>query len=290
MRPSSHYSSLSRDTEKQAHFTDYENVELKSIEHTTYMVDYEHDIDPENNFLSSINKNCSYYTDKQFNKEIKSDRGLSVIHFKSKRLNANFLNIKEYLHQFRKPFIVIAISETWLNPEKGVDFELEGYEMSYINRRNKKGGGVALDVDKKVLEDMSTTVDNVMECVTIEICMKRTKNVIVSCVYRTLGPNVETFILMMEEMFAKLNQKVMFICGDFNIGLLNPNKHKISDDFPDTLYSMNLYPTITKPNGITSHCATLIDNVFKNNMDKNTVSGLLINDISDHLVFGICNL
>ncbi len=88
---------------------------------------------------------------------------------------------------------------------------------------------MALYVDKHLnykVEDMSATVDNVMECITIETYRKRTKNVIVSCVYRTPGSNTETFTLKMEEMFAKLNQKVMFICSDFNIDMLKPNKHK----------------------------------------------------------------
>lgn len=37
------------------------------------------------------------------------------------------------------------------------------------------------------------------------------------------------------------------------------------------------------PRRETSHCATLIDNIFTNDTENNTVSGLLINDISDHL-------
>ena len=51
-------------------------------------------------------------------------------------LYANFLNIKEYLRQFTKLFNIITISETWINPEKGMDFELDGYEMNYKNREN----------------------------------------------------------------------------------------------------------------------------------------------------------
>ena len=46
---------------------------------------------------------------------------------------------------------------------------------------------------------------------------------------------------------------------------------------------MSLYPLITKLSRITSHSATLIDNIFINNMENNIVSGLLMNDISDHL-------
>lgn len=47
-----------------------------------------------------------------------------------------------------------------------------------------------------------------------------------------------------------------------------------------TMNSLGLYPKITRPSRITPHSAALIDiNIFSND----TVSGLLINDTSDHL-------
>ena len=111
-----------------------------------------------------------------------------------------------------------------------------------------------------------------------------------SCIYRAPGSNTDIFkcLYYIGEKITNNNQKVMFICGDFNIDLLNPNKHKMTDDFINPLYSLSLYPRITRPTRITSHSATLIDNIFTNDIDNNTVSGLLINDISDHLpVFAV---
>ncbi len=40
---------------------------------------------------------------------------------------------------------------------------------------------------------------------------------------------------------------------------------------------------ITRPNRITSHCATLIDNIFTNVIENKTISGLLISVITNHL-------
>ena len=57
----------------------------------------------------------------------------------------------------------------------------------------------------------------------------------------------------------------------------------MTKEFINTMYSMSYYPIITRPSRITSHCATLIDNIFTNDIENNTVSRLLINDISDHL-------
>lgn len=129
---------------------------------------------------------------------------------------------------------------------------------------------------------VTTVVDILLESITIEIYKETNKNVI-SCIYRTPGSSIETFTDWMEGMFSKINNKAVFICGDFNMNLLNPNKHKTTDEFINTMYSLSLFPKITRPSRVTSHCATLIDNIFNNDIENHTVSGLLINDISDHL-------
>ena len=56
--------------------------------------------------------------------------------------------------------------------------------------------------------------------------------------------------------------------------------------------SNSLYPLISKPTRITSSTATLIDNIFTNNLELNMNSGILYTDlISDHLpVFQVTHL
>lgn len=111
---------------------------------------------------------------------------------------------------------------------------------------------MALFVDQnlnfKVIENMTIAFADVMECITIEINMGKKRNVIVSCVYRDPGSSIDVFKDIMGGIFANTNQKLNFICGDLNIDLLNPNKHKQTDEFYDTLFSMSLSPMITKPN------------------------------------------
>lgn len=164
---------------------------------------------------------------------------------------------------------------------------MEGYEFIYINRRNKQGGDVAMFIDinysYKVIEKLSTVVDYVLECLSIEIAREKKKNIIVSCIYRTPGSNINTFKNWMEEHFVNLSQKVLFVGGDFNIDLLNPNKHRMTDEVINTLFSLGLYPQITKPSRITTYRATLIDNIFSNEINNKIVGGLMLNDISDHL-------
>ena len=56
------------------------------------------------------------------------------------------------------------------------------------------------------------------------------------------------------------------------------------------LSSLGIYPLIDKPSQITHSSATLIDNIFTNELNSNITNGLLMNDISDHLlVFCVCS-
>jgi hypothetical protein len=56
---------------------------------------------------------------------------------------------------------------------------------------------------------------------------------------------------------------------DFNLNLLNCQNHKLTSEFMDIMYSNMFFPLITRPTTrITSYNATLIDNIFTNNLDN----------------------
>ena len=175
--------------------------------------------------------------------------------------------------KFKQRFKVIALSETWMKENRGSDFYLEGYELYHNNRINKRGGGVALFVNSdlrcKVVENMTTTIDDLMECLTLEIELEGKRNIVIMCVYRTPGTNIDMFKDNLEELMNKLNEnKTCLICGDTNIDLINVLKHRATSDFLDTLYSRGFYPLISKPSRITRTSATLIDNIFINNLES----------------------
>ncbi len=272
------------------------DIEMETSVFTDYksygMMD---EIDPDNNFYAKFSHSCKYYSETDFNKCIDMQNKISLIHFNCRSLYANYDSIMHCLDQFNSPFNIIAMSETWLKSNKGIDFAIKGYEMFYTNRECKNGGGVALYIDKnidcKVIENMSVAVEDVCESITVEICMGKQKNIIVSCIYRAPGANIEVFKEWMEKLFSLNTQKDLLICGDYNIDLLNAKKHKPTDDFIDTMFSMSLFPAITRPSRITLQSATLIDNIFTNIAYNNIVSGLLYNDTSDHLpVFVVYDL
>ena len=56
----------------------------------------------------------------------------------------------------------------------------------------------------------------------------------------------------------------------------------------DSIYSLGLFPLITKPTIITSHSSTLIDNIFKNIHDYAHMNGIIVRDIGDHIPLFTC--
>ena len=71
--------------------------------------------------------------------------------------------------------------------------------------------------------------------------------------------------------------------GDFNLDLLHYDQHAFTQEFMDSLFSCMFIPLINRPTRLTSHSATLIDNIFTNYPSQNTANGIILNGMSDHL-------
>lgn len=115
-------------------------------------------------------------------------------------------------------------------------------------------------------------------------------NVIVGTVYRPPNQNLDSFLNEFKKILSIITKhsKQCHIMGDFNLDLLHYDQHGFTQEFIDSLFSHMFIPLINRPTRLTSHSATLIDNIFTNCFSQNGVNGIVLNDISDHLpVFAI---
>ena len=93
-----------------------------------------------------------------------------------------------------------------------------------------------------------------------------------------------------EYIFNKGKTKKVYLCGDVNVDLLRYSCHDATNNCIDQLYSYGLHPLIMRPTRITKESATIIDNIFTNELQRITSNGLIINDLSDNLpIFQICD-
>ena len=135
--------------------------------------------------------------------------------------------------------------------------------------------------------DLDTFTPNV-ESIFIEIpkdAFHVKKNIIVGSIYRPPNTDCDAFMIYMKELLSKINleNKICYLAGDYNLNLLNAEKHMQTHDFIDALFMNYFVPLINKPTRIREKSATLIDNIFTNNVDSNSSQGILFTDVSDHL-------
>ena len=146
------------------------------------------------------------------------------------------------------------------------------------------------DLEYKLCRDCNYSEPEVIETLFVEINIPNGKNIIVGTVYRPPNYNTRDFLEKFNEILAKItrNDKYCYLGGDYNIDLFHYSDHAPTQEFVDSLFSHMFIPLINRPTRITAHSATLIDNIFTNNVRCKHFNGIVINDISDHLpVFGI---
>ena len=80
--------------------------------------------------------------------------------------------------------------------------------------------------------------------------------------------------------------KAFHLVGDLNINLINYDHHCGTRNFIDTVNSYGVLPLIDQPNRLSIDSCTLIATIFTNDL-KIFKSGILINDLSDHMPFMI---
>ena len=132
-----------------------------------------------------------------------------------------------------------------------------------------------------IRQELSYEIDNCLEILTSEIIFLDNKNV--GCLYRTPNSSITEFNDRFCEYMRLLNNKTLYLCGDFNIDLIKYNSHNATNVFLNNLFSFGMFPLIRKPTRITCTSSTLIDNIFTNDVSSKLYIGLIINDITDHL-------
>ena len=214
--------------------------------------------------------------------------GISIIHFNYRNIKSIFDSIDKYLHKIRSNFDVIALSEIWLLIYNDLNhIKISNYIMYNTLRSDRCGGGVALYIKQSLqcslMKQFSTSIPMLLEQLAVQITIQGSKNVIIGCMYRRQMVTLVNLLNMLI-CFIKCNKNnVIFVCGDFDVNLLIHGHRYLTDNSLYIFQCHGLHTIITHPTRITIHSATLLDNIFTNVPLNNAKSGLIINDIGDHL-------
>ena len=118
----------------------------------------------------------------------------------------------------------------------------------------------------------------------IEIRNNKGKNFLCGCAYRHPNSDTSNFIEYVESTFTKFNKDKynVFLMGDFNIDLLQYDSHSYTNDSVNSMISHSFLPYILQPSRVTDHSAIIIDNIFSNVTDFETLSGNITALVADH--------
>ena len=249
-----------------------------------------------NNSCNSTLHSCDYYNEDSFNQKLSSlkidENSFSMIHINIRSISRNLNTFDSYLENLNHKFPIIALTESWLKDHSVDRYGISGYNSEHRYRPSRSGGGVSLliqdSIEYHVRENISIQNENI-ECLFIEIDKNqigKQNNVIIGVIYRPPDTDIKLFNSFLTDILSniKMENKTLYFLGDYNVNLLNIDKHQDSQDFADLMYSNSFLPAITKPTRVTAKSATLIDNIFSTNIIENehVFNGILYTDITDH--------
>ena len=105
------------------------------------------------------------------------------------------------------------------------------------------------------------------------------------CIYRHHSAITEFVDLFLSETLAKIGnekKKTIALLGDFNIDLLKFDEDINTGNFINLLSSFGFRPLVLQPTRVTSESATLIDNIYINDIEARSIGGNITFSISDH--------
>ena len=108
-----------------------------------------------------------------------------------------------------------------------------------------------------------------------------------SCIYRHHSPVtsfLDKYLINTLDKLTKQPNKLCALMGDFNIDLAKYSSHAETSEFNDLLSSHGYRPLILQPTRVTSTSATLIDNIFINDMRCHSTGGNITSSVSDHFL------
>jgi len=120
----------------------------------------------------------------------------------------------------------------------------------------------------------------------LEICALKIKlmltYLIVLCIYRSPSGNFSYFITQIEIVLNKLYKISLnkIVCDDFNVNFLDSSSK--APLLKSLYYSFGLESTVDFPTRIMHSSQTLIDNIFLDKKNLNTITYPFINGILDH--------
>ena len=235
--------------------------------------------------IEQSHDSCKYYSKSL---ELMLEQGFSVLHINARSLKNKMDSFQTFLTNSGVEWSVICISETWFKDDILGYFNIDNYDLFASCREGTEGGGTAVYVDKRLnakARDDLDILNNENTYVEIQLKHKNVvKNTVIGAIYRSPGSSHVSFIDGIEYALQKISEesKLSVLAGDFNYDLLKESEDKKVQCFCNLMHSYGYVNVISKPTRVTRDHSSLLDNIFINNESFFNMSGIIIDDLSDH--------
>jgi len=249
------------------------------------------DLDPDYNLASFDNNMPYYFLENAFNDLIIRDNlqlNIKILHVNIRSYSKNHASLWQYLDNLESKFHIIAFTETWTTPNTEDQLFHPGYKTYAKSRLTGQGGGVAIFVNESIQSNLFDQLPNNLcsfESIFVQITNPSSKPILIGSLYRPPDGDLDLFLNELENTMTILNRLrfTTYLCGDYNLNLLNIDSHNKTNDFLNLMATFLFRPLIQAPTRITHSSSTLIDNIFTNSLTSKECPGILLTDISDHL-------
>ena len=233
---------------------------------------------------------CNYYSVEEF-QSTNFDKSFNIFHNNINGLETKFDQLHNLIASSSSEIDLIAITETSHkdNDKFKSNITINNYNI-FSTPTNTSKGGTAIFVKTKfnTVERLDLKIQHDhYESVWIEIKNKNCKNVICGSLYRhphDTNDIFNDFLIHLESCISKIikEKKIVYLCGDFNSDLLKYDQTNNYKKIYDLLSSYGIFPMILLPTRVCGNSATIVDNIFTNNIENSLISGNIKTDLSDH--------
>ena len=236
---------------------------------------------------------CKYYNNKQL-KELISDKnnskGLSLLHLNISSLPFHTDEFTNLLCELSYNFKIIGITEAKLTNQKDPvnSIEIPNYNIEHTPTESDKGGAllyISNEINYKTRNDLQIYKEKLLESKFIKVLSGSNKNTVVGCIYKHPGLTTQDFNFeFLQPLIDKLaiENKNIVLLWEFSVDLLHYESNNPTREFLDLMFSASL--TLKLLFQLAQlFVQKLIDNIFTNSVNENSISGNLECCISDHL-------
>ena len=249
------------------------------------------DDDESENILTTVNS--SYHDIQQLNSIDINETNLNVCHVNIASLEKHIDDLSQFLTKSKHSFDIVGITEHKIphGKEPTQNINLNGYQEFYFEGTHSSHGGAGFFVKSNIVykerKDLDLNSPRNYECKFIEVILDNNRSSIVGCFYRHPSSEISVSDFVdkhLDPLLVKINSenKDCIFLGDFNINLLKNDSNDDESHFYNMTTSNNFTPFILQPTRLRSK--TLIDNIFFNSLEYQTISGNILVELSDHLI------